>query len=199
MSLSHIRHNLSHAPHVYLYQMNPFGWQSLSSSLIFPYAKAVSLIDCNQYGVSDLLRPERFPQLERIYYLSGKPYNTTIHRRFPKHIRWIFPNYDYQFYNCMIEAGFGIKDNDVIGNHILRKKLLHGAIHFDLHLPGYGLICGSYYQTLLHNHITNPHQSILYNDTIPIPRIHSRQCHPVQLYQYRQLEMEFINHITSHR
>jgi hypothetical protein len=182
---------------VYLYQINPFGWQSLSTSLIFPYAKAVSLIDCNQYGVSELLRPERFPQLERIYYLSGKPHSTTIHRQFEKRVQWIFPNYDYQFYNCMMEAGYGIKDNNLILSHILRKKLLQGQTHFDIHLPGYGPICGSYYQAVMYNHITDPHQSISYDDNIQ--NKHPIQCHPIQLYQYQQLELEFMKHITSHR
>lgn len=199
--MSHIRYNLSHVPHIYLYQINPFGWHTLSTSLIFPYAKAVSLIDCNQYGVSALLRPERFPQLERIYYLSGKPHSTTIHRRFPHHVKWIFPNHDYHFYNCMMEAGYGIKDNDLILSHILRKKLLHGAVHFDIYLPGYGAICGENYQTLLQNHITNPNQSISYHapiqSTHPVP-YYRKQCHPVQLYQYRQLEIEFMKHITSY-
>ena len=102
MSLSHIRYNLLNARHVYMYQINPFGWQNIPSSLIFPNATAVSLIDCNQYGVSELLWPERFPRLERIYYLSGKPNSATIHRRFSGNVKWIFPNYDYKFYNCMM-------------------------------------------------------------------------------------------------
>lgn len=197
MSLSHIRYNLLHAPHVYLYQMNPFGWQTLSPSLIFPYAKAVSLIDCNQYGISALLRPERFPQLERIYYLSGKPHSTTIHKRFSSHIKWIFPNYDYHFYNCMIEAGWGVKDNNLILSHVLGKKLLDGAIHFDFHLPGYGAICGAYYQSLLKSHITNPYHSISYN--VQLQSTQREMSHPIQRYQYQQLEVEFMKHITSHR
>jgi len=199
MSLSHIRHNLAHAPHVHLYQINPFGWQSLSSSLIFPYAKEVSLIDCNPCGVSELLRPERFPQLERIYYLSGKPRSTTIHRRFEKRIQWIFPNYNYPFYNCMMEAGCGIKDNHLILSHILRKKLLHGETHFDIHLPGYGPICGAYYQAVMYNHIADTKQTISYDSTIQYNPAPSPVPTPIQMYQYKQLEMEFMKHITAHR
>jgi hypothetical protein len=176
--------------------MNPFGWQTISSSLIFPYAKAVSIIDCNEYSISELLQPKRFPQLERIYYLSGKPHNTLIHRQISQNIKWIFPNYDYHFYNCMIEAGFGVKDNNIILSHIVCKKLLNGVIHFDIQLPGYGYICGAYYKTLLQNHMTYPHYSIPYtNNTL----LKQDTYHPIHLYQQKQLEIEFMKHITWNR
>ena len=199
--MNHLKLNLFSAKHVCMYQINPFGWKPISS-IFFPNTTHLSLIDCNPYGISDLLRPEYFPKLERIYYLSGKPHITTIHRRFKHKIKWVFPNHNYHFYNCMTEAGFGEKSNDLILSYILHKKIVNGVIHFDINLPDYGPICGAYYRSLLYNYIEGtPISETLHNVTNTYTSQqytsqHRNTCHPVQLYQRYQLELEFMKHIT---
>jgi len=160
---------------VYQFKTNP-----LPSTLIFPYVTKLTLIDCSRNGVSHLLFSERFPQLKQIQYLSGHPGIYDIHQRFPKSVSWVFPNRDYAFYNCMVEAGLGQKNNDLILSYIMGQKV-KDKMYFDIHVPGHGRTDGELYQTHMNHYFQHP------NEIVPV-------CSN-QLYKRRVVEREFMEHM----
>ena len=200
--------------------MNPFLWHFqrtqhlcvyqfktnlLPTTLFFPYVTKLTLIDCSRSGVSHLLLPERFPQLKQIQYLSGHPGIYHIHQRFPKSVSWVFPNRDYAFYNCMVQAGFGQKNNDLILSYIMGQKIKDNKMYFDIHVPGYGYTDGDRYQTHMHQYFQDPNMLTLpSNELIPCKNDEQhhldylrRTAHPIQLYERYLLEQDFFAHIMK--
>ena len=188
--------------HLCVYQY--FKTNPLPSTLFFPYVTKLTLIDCSRNGVSHLLFPERFPQLKQIQYLSGHPGIYDIHQRFPKSVSWVFPNRDYAFYNCMVQAGFGKKNNDLILSYIMGQKI-KDKMYFDIHVPGYGYTDGDWYQTHMHQYFQDPNVLTLpSNELLPCKNDEQhhldylrRTAHPIQLYERYLLEQDFFAHIMK--
>jgi hypothetical protein len=191
--------------HLCVYQYQYLKTNPLPSTLIFPYVTKLTLIDCCRRGVSHLLFPERFPHLKQIQYLSGHPGIYNIYQRFPKSVSWVFPNRDYAFYNCMVEAGIGQKSNDLILSYIMGQKV-KDKTYFDIHVPGYGHTDGDVYQSHMHDYFQNPNVLTLPpDDLIPCKNDEQyhleylrRTAHPIQLYERYLLEQDFFAHIMKY-
>lgn len=178
----------------------------LPVGLIFPYVTKLTLIDCSRLGVSQLLQSRHFPKLEQIHYLSGHPGTYTIHERFPASVKWVFPNRDYAFYNCMLEAGHGLKSDTIITEHIYSMSVKNGVTSFDIHIPGYGRRTGLLYKKYMHHYFHYPEvlSTLSENDLLPV----NEDTHRLQfikrhenssLHHYERLclEQDVIRHILK--
>lgn len=192
--------------HLCVYQYDFIASQMLPTTLFFPYVTNLTLIDCGRKGISHLLYSRRFPNLERICYLSGHPDIYNIYERFPTSVKWVFPNRDYSFYNCMFEAGYGEKNNSIIVENIYSKNDNNDVTSFDIHIPGYGRRNGSFYKKYMYQYFHNPHvlTNLSQNELIPknkndnqiaIEYIKNSRRDPFQQYTQNCLEQEFFNHI----
>jgi hypothetical protein len=189
---------------VYQYQLQ----QALPIELIFPYTTRLTLIDCSRLGISNLLYPHRFPKLEQIHYLSGHPGTYTIHNRFPTSVQWVFPNRDYSFYNCMLEAGFGTKSDTIVAEHIYSISIHNNITSFDIHIPGYGRKEGLLYKKHMNDyfyrpeirHILSKKELLPVDEKETLHRLHTIHTHEhSSLYRYERLclEQDVINHILK--
>lgn len=165
----------------------------LPQHICFPQVHTVALLRCTPDTVSRLLHPTVFPSLKEIHYLSGHPGIGTIHRRFSKSVSWIFPNYDYVFYNQMVEAGRGIKSDTLLSNY-LSKEI---SDDFELYIPQYTLMNGNDYRTKLIEFMKyGQHSAELGKiDSYPLiwkPSSHHAVQHPVHLYIKKQTEDAFL-------
>ena len=194
------------ARHLSVYQYQYLN--NLPVGLIFPYVTNLTMIDCSSLGISNLLYSHRFPKLEQIVYLSGHPGAYDIHTRFPKSVKWIFPNRDYSFYNCMLDAGFGIKNNTVITENIYSASVKNGIPSFDIHIPGYGRRDGSIYKEHMYHYFHHPEvlSTLSNNELIPANQFdNTRYLNYIKthansaFHQYERhcLEQDFINHILK--
>jgi len=127
--------------------------QTYFPTLFFPQATTVTLIHCSRNAVERLLNPVIFPNLSTVHYLSANPGKVDLYNRFNKPVRWLFPNRDYAFYNCMIEAGHGRVENRLIRNYIYNMRHYTNRIEVDLNLPGYGVCTGSDYHKQLRSYL----------------------------------------------
>ena len=193
------------ARHLCVYQ---YSTTTLPATLFFPYVTKLSLIDCSGPGISQLLYPHRFPKLEQIHYLSGHPGTYSIHERFPPSVKWVFPNRDYSFYNCMLEAGHGSKSNTIITEHIYGKTVKNHVTSFDIHVPGYGRREGPMYKEHMDNYFNHP--AVLYtlseHELLPIhekePRhyldyLKNHEHSTFHRYERLCLEQDVMNHILK--
>lgn len=200
--------HFQHTRHLCVYQYQYLKTCPLPATLFFPYVTTLTLIDCSRRGVSHLLFAERFPQLQKIQYLSGHPGTYNIYERFPKSVSWVFPNRDYAFYNCLVEAGIGKKNNDLILSYIMGQKVKNNQTYFDIHVPGYGHTDGDLYQSHMNDYFQNPHvittlspnEIIPKNDNDEQYHLHylRRTAHPIQMYERHLLERDFFEHIMKH-
>jgi hypothetical protein len=190
--------------HLCVYQYDKL--HILPNTLFFPYVTKLTLIDCSRKGISHLLYSQRFPKLQHIYYLSGHPDIYNIYERFPNSVKWVFPNRDYSFYNCMLEAGHGEKNNDIISANIYSKSATNHELSFTIHIPGYGPREGPMYKEHMYDYFHNPHvlSSLADNELIPednyyeryrINYIKTHRNEPFQQYNQHCLEQDFFNHI----
>jgi hypothetical protein len=177
-----------------------------SDTLCFPNVQTVSLIHCNRNGISNILKPEIFPNLQKIHYLSGHPGQIDIYLRFNHTVKWIFPNKKYEFYNHMIEAGKGLKDDFLIVNHISNIKMINQFMEFDLYLPGFSIVDGMWYRTQQYQYLTTNYQNSplnirMENECISssdmISSYSNRNCHPIQSYIKQKLDNDFFNSIMK--
>ena len=141
--------------------MYQFGNQPISSTLQFPNARTVTLINCSREGVERILTPSIFPNIEEVHYLSAHPGQVDIYQRFSKPISWIFPNSQYIFYKCMIEAGVGRVENRLISTYVHSVGLHHNQIHMDLNIPQYGLTISDTYRVRLHHYLRYQHYPLI--------------------------------------
>jgi hypothetical protein len=172
----------------------------LFSKLSFPKATTITLIRCTPKGVSAILQPCIFPALTRINYLSSHPGSYDIHTRFPC-VKWIFPNQTHPFYDSMVEAGYGKKDDDLIINYVASKTLPDTySEDYNLYIPGYGLINGQKYREEQYDFFTNPHRIPVTNNSIQF-EYHVKLDHscsslatyfPVQYYHKKKMENDFF-------
>jgi hypothetical protein len=131
--------------HLVIYQ---FQSQFMRKDIVFPNVASVSLINCSRLGVSRLLKPEIFPNLKEVHYLSGHPGECDIYRRFSPSLQWLFPNQSFGFYNAMVESGRGKKTDLLIPNYIVDYKISHYRSYFDLYIPNYCIADGQWYLSL---------------------------------------------------
>jgi hypothetical protein len=141
---------ITRTPNVCIYQ---FGNQKISPTLQFPHARTVTLINCSREGVNRILTPSIFPNMREVHYLSAHPGQVDIYQRFSRPISWIFPNSDYIFYKCMIEAGWGRVENRLISTYVHSVEQDHNQIYMDLSLPHYGTTIGEPYRERLHHYL----------------------------------------------
>ena len=172
------------------------------------HVEQISLIQCSPKSISLLLHKKYFPSLQRIHYLSGPPSDKEIHRRFSKKIDWIFPKADYPFYNAMVEAGHGRKDEWIFRNHIACEKMINGSQWYDLYLPSRSIVYGEWYyeqQTAYFNkkhcdgfQVSYPMHKEYQNDIHKIPS--EMTTFPIYdprwIYQQECIERDFITMIN---
>ena len=145
---------ITRTSNVCIYQ---FGNQKISPTLQFPHARTVTLINCSREGVNRILTPSIFPNMREVHYLSAHPGQVDIYQRFSRPISWIFPNSDYIFYKCMIEAGWGRVENRLISTYIHSVDQDHKQIYMDLCIPQYGMTIGESYRVRLHHYLRYQH------------------------------------------
>lgn len=129
------------------------GSEPLCSTLSLPHVHTVVLAHCSRIGVSNVLTPERFPNLKSVHYLSAHPGQVDIYKRFPNKLQWLFPNDQYLFYNCMLEAGIGRVEERLISTYIHRVV----GQHIKLHIPKYGIYNGNTYHKYLLSYLQEPY------------------------------------------
>jgi hypothetical protein len=203
--MNHFTYYFQRTRHLCVYQYHYSKSSFLPPTLFFPYTTKLTLIDCSRSGISHLLDSRRFPKLEHIHYLSGHPGTYNIYERFPKSVKWFFPNRDYAFYNCMLEAGRGVKDNNIILANIYSKNNKNIVPSFDIHVPGYGRRDGLYYKEHMYQYFHHP--QVLTNlspkELIPdkgdeshyLNYIKRHENNPLNHYIQRTLEKDFFEHI----
>jgi hypothetical protein len=131
----------------------------IPKNIFFPNAKYLTLINCNNNGVVRMLYPEIFPNIKVINYLSTNIGNYTFHKRFSKNVQWVFPDKNYEFFNFMVETGYGKKDPDIIKRYISNKKIIDGkngfdiSFEFDINVPGYGIVNGEWWRSQFYEYL----------------------------------------------
>jgi len=123
-----------------------YGVRAVPPPLRFPHATTVTLIHCSPHTIPSLLSPSVFPHLQHIHYLSGDPGVPDLYRRFPT-VQWRFPNQHHLFYQCMVEAGYGIVEPRLFRTYVHRFLPSFQEPYIELRLPGYGLYLGEWYQS----------------------------------------------------
>jgi len=197
-------HHFQRSKHLCVYQYRS---SILPTTLFFPYVTKLTLIDCSPSGISQILYPHRFPKLEQIHYLSGHPGTYSIHERFPS-VQWVFPNRDYAFYNCMLEAGHGSKSDTIITEHIYGKKIANHVTSFDIHIPGYGRRNGLFYQSHMNNYFNHPAvlSSLPEHELLPICEkenshyldyLNNHKHSAFHRYERHCIEQDVMNHILK--
>lgn len=154
------------------------GTHIIPDNIIFPKAECVTIINCNRNGILNILTPTIFPNLNKINYLSTDPGDFKIYERFNDKPKWVFPNKNYEFYDFMVKTGRGTKDSQLIKKYLVNKKIIDGkngfdiSFHFDLNIPGYGIIDGEWWRTqfyeyLVHKQNIKNSQYCMYPGEIP--------------------------------
>jgi hypothetical protein len=144
------------ASNICIYRLNN---QLLSPNIFFPNAKIITLINCNKDGILNILNPNIVPNIKKINYLSAHPGDYSIYERFPKGVEWIFPNKNYEFYDMMVNRGYGKKDSELIKTYIHSKKIIDGkntfdiSYEFDLVVPGLGIVNGEWLSLQMQKYI----------------------------------------------
>jgi hypothetical protein len=136
---------------------------TIYSKLIFPQATTLALVHCSRDSIQHLLSPTHFPNLKTIHYLSAHPGKVDIYRMFPSSVSWVFPNRNYLFYQCMMEAGLGHIDPSLVRRYIHRIHRNHTRMEADLLLPDFGVYKGSYYRAQFTQYLSAPYHPVQHN------------------------------------
>lgn len=175
-----------------------------------PHVEQLSLIQCESNAVTQLLTMKHFPSLQRIHYLSCPPSDPQIHLRFSKRVDWIFPavKSPHSFYDKMLEAGYGRKDEWIVRNHLAGEKMIDGSRWFDLYLPSRSIVYGEwfYQQQMAYLHkkhcdgfeLSYPIQKEYHYDLCVLPA--EMKTFPIYdsrwIYQQECLEKSFLDMIN---
>ena len=152
--------------HLCIYKL---GNLPLPTQLSFPNVQTVVLINCNKYGVNNILRPTVFPNLRQIHYLRAHPGSYDIHNRFQNNIHWVFPNKKYDFYEYIMSIGIGKKKSNLISTYIVNKQLLDGkndfdiSYKFDLQIPDYDIVDSEWYKLQFYEYLVKKHNDVSVN------------------------------------
>jgi hypothetical protein len=214
MVLSLIPYHVQQTSHLCLYRLCK---KPVPPTLFFPKVKTVALIHCSSAGISNILRPSIFPNLSEVHYLSAHPGRFDLHTQFQSSVSWVFPNLRYAFYQCMIEAGHGRVENQLIRSYIHQFVKFPRGAEMMIHLPGYDMIKGSDYSRCLRQYLYQPkyhrHQSYsteiseyysnqydsqpsLFDNPYPYFECGSTE-HSLSSFFRQQLEKEFMDYILS--
>ena len=175
MVLSLIPYHIQQTSHLCLYRLCK---KPIPPTLFFPKVKTVALIHCSSVGISNILRPSIFPNLSEVHYLSAHPGRFDLHTQFQPSVSWVFPNLRYAFYDCMIQAGQGRIENQLISTYIHQFVKFPRGAEMMIHLPGYDVVRGSEYTRHLRQYL---HQSYRYQSH----RYPSYSNEISQYYSYR--------------
>jgi hypothetical protein len=151
----HFIKHIENTTNVCIYKLDSY---KIPDNIIFSNAKAVTLINCNSSGVTNILKSSIFPNIHRINYLSSNPGNN-LDVRFPHSVEWIFPNKDYDFYNFMVMSGKGRKDPTLIKEYIANKIMIDGKNEFDisfkldLNIPEFGVTNGDWWRSQFYEYL----------------------------------------------
>ena len=171
-----IPYHVQQTSHLCLYQLCK---KPVPPTLFFPKVKTVSLINCSSTGISNILRPSIFPNLDEVHYLSAHPGRFDLHIQFQKPISWVFPNLRYAFYQCMIEAGHGRVENQLISTYIQQFVKFPRRTEMMIYLPGYDVIAGSEYARHLRQYLYQPKNHIHQSYSNEISQYYAHQYDPL--------------------
>ena len=131
--------------HLLLYRLD--STHTVPATLRLPQVETLSLVHCTPESITRFLHPSYFPSVKRIHYLSAGPTDTDIHRRFGRTLDWVFPivRHPYDFYDKMVEAGWGRRERGLVGQYLVSSKIINGQTWFDLYLPMRGMVYGEWY------------------------------------------------------
>ena len=210
MVLSLIPYHVQQTSHLCLYRLSK---KPVPPTLFFPKVKTVALIHCSGVGISNILRPSIFPNLSEVHYLSAHPGRFDLHTQFQTPISWVFPNLRYAFYDCMIQAGQGRVENQLISTYIHQFVKFPRGAEMMIHLPGYDVVNGSEYTRHLRQYLyqSNLHRCQSYSSEISqyysyrydsYPRLFDNNSegsteHSFSAFFRQQLEKEFMDYILS--
>lgn len=188
------------------------GKKQLDPKLQFPNVSTVTLINCSREGVSHVLKPSIFPQLNQIHYLSGYPAGFDIHNRF-NGVQWLFPTYKHHFYQAMIQTGMGRVEDRLISTYLRDFNLTQSGAEFDLNIPGFGIIDGAWYANYQRRYLADkrlhmaPHSSEIPDEFsylyTPNPNLFDEEYpyfdsgSPVHSYTQKKMEDEFLDHLKK--
>jgi hypothetical protein len=214
MVLSLIPYHVQQTSHLCLYRLCK---KPVPPTLFFPKVKTVALIHCSSAGISNILRPSIFPNLSEVHYLSAHPGRFDLHTQFKTPISWVFPNLRYTFYDCMVQAGHGRVEHQLISTYIHQFIKFPRGAEMMIHLPGYDVVNGSEYVRHLRQYLyqSNRHRYQTYANEIseyysyrydPHPTLFNNSYfkfegeskeHSLSTYFRQQLEREFMDYILS--
>jgi hypothetical protein len=136
---------------------------TIHSKLIFPQATTLALVHCSRDSIQHILSPTHFPNLKTIHYLSAHPGKVDIYRTLPSSVSWVFPNQNYIFYQCMMEAGIGHIDPSLVRRYVHRIHRNNGRTEVDLILPELGVYKGPYYRIQFARYLSSPYHPVQHN------------------------------------
>lgn len=160
MLSSIFHHYIQRTKTLYLYGIQT---PTINSKLIFPQVKTLALVHCSRDSIQTLLSPTHFPNLKTIHYLSAHPGMVDIHRTLPSSVSWVFPNRNYIFYQCMLEAGHGHIDSTLVRRYVHRIYKNNARMEVDILLPELGVYKGSYYRTQFTRYLSAPYHPVQHN------------------------------------
>ncbi len=181
---------------LFLYKLGNY---YIPQGLSFPKAKQVTVINCNSTGITNMLRPSVFPNVNTINYLSAHPGSYDIHKQFRANTKWFFPNKTYVFYNYMVSIGKGIKDENLIRKCISSKKIVDGqsefdiSLMFDLNLPNYASVDGEWYREQFYEYLHNRQMDI---NNVPVLQ-EAEEQHLQKEYVKKCLEEAYMESIIN--
>lgn len=183
----------NHTSHLCIYHMKT----EYIPYLFFPKVLSVSIINCSKESIPLLLKPQIFPNLSRIDYLSLHPGTYTIHKNF-ENVKWVFPNKKHEFYECMVLSGLGRIDPNLISTYIAGK--MEGDTH--LRIPGYDMVPGRWYKEQLYAYFGKKYKDpyLLYNNIIQKPYTKVDTLHnnyPFQDYYKNQLQRKYFEDMVE--
>jgi len=135
------------------------GYTVLPNNLTFNNVDTLTIINCNKFGISSILKPHIFPNLNKINYISSNPEDYSIYKRFDKKVQWFFPDKQLDFYEYMIALGYGSKQKTLIPRYIINKQIIDGkndfdiSYKFDLQIPNYGRVDSEWYRKQFYEYI----------------------------------------------
>ena len=208
MVLSLIPYHIQQTSHLCLYRLCK---KPVPPTLFFPKVKTVALIHCSSAGISNILRPSIFPNLSEVHYLSAHPGCFDLHTQFKPSVSWVFPNLRYAFYDCMIQAGQGRIENQLISTYIHQFVKFPKGAEMMIHLPGYDVVKGSEYTRHLQQYLyqSNRHRYQSYSNEISQYYSYRYHPHPIlfnsegsadsslSAFFRQQLEEEFMDYILE--
>lgn len=138
--------------HLLLYRLD--STYPVPAGLRLPQVESLTLLHCSPESITRFLYPTYFPSVKRIHYLSAGPSDSDLHGRFGRKMDWVFPIVkSYPFYDKMVEAGWGRREQGLVGQYLVSHK----QPWFDIYLPERGIVYGEWYHTQLMAYLHKKH------------------------------------------